>query len=609
MANQFVNLPAPAGNGDGAAVDVSSFGALKTIVCGGNARAQITVEVNNAVVSTDGSWVAVAGFQNTGAATIRVAARWMRMRVSNYNPYVGGTPQVDIGGTDSGTLFQTLIAPAGDGAGASVNVSALGLYKSVQVGGAFRGTLIVEVSEDGVQWAQPFSFQTPGVQSAVIAADFMRVRRVGVPDVAPGLPIINIGATDDFSGDDGVAISAGSQSAVTGTVVFANSNGVSFGMSLSSQVTASMDAFRSVIGPGSTATGPTLSFANSNGVSFGVSGQTITASAGAAVALAAGTQTGATGTVLFSNSNNVSFGMAGSSLVTATASFPAETPFGLSAGSQSVSTGTLLFSNSNGISFGMSGSSRITASYTQSTAPAAISAAGSSVSSGTVVFSNSNGVSFGMNGNTVTGSVAAQTIQLSGWSPYYQVSSSGADPGNSSLVVQPLDFPTDVLFSQLIMPISFSAANASTGTASVTFNWAIYTRNVSTLSRLHSTSFSMSFPFNSTNSSASFNGFRISSAPWTSTITKGNYWVGVQYQSTTSSQDASISFYVAPNQGIIFSGFVGQGLATSNQVQLGMGVFRSTVTAPPTSMAISDIQGTQIAARRPYVWTLGGTTF
>jgi len=183
----------------------------------------------------------------------------------------------------------------------------------------------------------------------------------------------------------GVGFSAGTQSADTGVVRLANSNGLTWGMSGSSQVTASFS---------------TAVFSNSNNVSFGLNGSTITATATIAA-------------TVFSNSNNVSFGLNGST-ITATATFAAETPFGLSAGTQSISTGTLVFSNSNGVTFGMSGSSRITASYSQSTAPnaIAINAAGS-VTAGTIVFSNSNNITFGLNGSTVTATAtfAAQTMQ------------------------------------------------------------------------------------------------------------------------------------------------------------------------------------------------------
>jgi hypothetical protein len=207
MSNQFVNLPVPAGNGVGAAVDVSTFGASKSIVVGGNAQAQITIEVNNDPAQL-GSWSALKTVQNTGEFVVNVACRWMRVRVSNYNSYAGGAPNVDVGGTTDGTTFQALAAPAGSGVAAASNTAALGLYKTVQVGGDYRGTVIVEVSEDGNDYGQPFSFggQSPGIQSKVIAAEFMRVRRVGVPKIDPGLPIVNVGATDTPAGTTGVDV-------------------------------------------------------------------------------------------------------------------------------------------------------------------------------------------------------------------------------------------------------------------------------------------------------------------------------------------------------------------------------------------------------------------
>jgi len=194
MSNIYTSLPVPAGNGVGAAVDVSPLGALKTIVVVGTAQCTVNVEYNNDPAQL-GSWQSAATIQNSGAQTVQVACRWMRTRISNFNVNVGGTSGVNVGGINSGSLFTALPVPAGNGAGAAVDVSAFGgTFKTVQVGGPFRGTLIVEVSEDGtVEWAQPFSFGAPGADSQVLIARFMRVRRVGVPVISPGLPVVNVG--------------------------------------------------------------------------------------------------------------------------------------------------------------------------------------------------------------------------------------------------------------------------------------------------------------------------------------------------------------------------------------------------------------------------------
>ena len=131
----------------------------------------------------------------------------------------------------------------------------------------------------------------------------------------------------------GVGIQAGASSVSNGTVVFANSNGVTFGMS-NSQITASVaggggGGNLTISGGASSISSGQLIFSNSNGVSFGLNGSTMTAS----VAAAGGAQTGISG---------------------------------ISAGTQLQTVGTLQFVNSNSITFGMSNSSQITASFSQS---------------------------------------------------------------------------------------------------------------------------------------------------------------------------------------------------------------------------------------------------
>jgi hypothetical protein len=165
----------------------------------------------------------------------------------------------------------------------------------------------------------------------------------------------------------GIAISASNSLASTGTIIFSNSNGVTFGLS-DGVMTASYTV------PGTTA------FSNSNGVTFGLLGSTITAS------YTVPTIPGAT---VFSNSNNVSFGLNGST-VTATATVASSlTNVNFSAGNTSNNLSAVTFADGNGISFGLDNGT-ITASYTVPVIP------------GATVFSNSNNVSFGLNGSTVT---------------------------------------------------------------------------------------------------------------------------------------------------------------------------------------------------------------
>ncbi len=194
MSNLYVTLPAPSGNGVGASVDVSALAPFKTIVVVGTAQASVNIEFNNDAAQA-GSWQSAATIQNSGAMSVQVACHWMRVRLSNFNPNVGGAISVHLGAISASCDFASLPVPIGNGAGAAVDVSTkAGTYKTVQVGGPFQGTLLVEIAEDaGSEWAQPFSFGAPGAGSQIVIAKFMRVRRIGVPVINPGLPVVNVG--------------------------------------------------------------------------------------------------------------------------------------------------------------------------------------------------------------------------------------------------------------------------------------------------------------------------------------------------------------------------------------------------------------------------------
>jgi hypothetical protein len=206
--------------------------------------------------------------------------------------------------------------------------------------------------------------RTPSGQAAVDAAVELwhSIEDAEPPGGITALPFIMQGAGGGSGAGAGVALAGGTQTAATGTVVFSNSNGYSFGLSGSSQMTMSGDAFRSVIALGSTATGPTVSFLNGNGVTFGMNGNTITASVqtvggtATGVAISAGTEVATTGAVIFSNSNNISFGLNAQTL---TATFAAIKS--ISGGTTRATNGEVVFSNSNSISFGVAGNT-ITAS-------------------------------------------------------------------------------------------------------------------------------------------------------------------------------------------------------------------------------------------------------
>lgn len=205
MAFTKISLPAPAANGSGAAVDASSFGATKTITvkAGGSSvhKPSVIVEASNEAVPT--KWAPLAFFAPDGEETIDVAVRWMRATVTNYRE--GSAPVVEVGGNDDGTEFASIPVPSGNGDGAGVDVD-LPQFKSVHVAGAFRGSISILISQDGgatYQEAMTFLSGQSGIQSKVFAADYMKVRRDGVPEIDPGSPVVNVGACSIGGGGGG----------------------------------------------------------------------------------------------------------------------------------------------------------------------------------------------------------------------------------------------------------------------------------------------------------------------------------------------------------------------------------------------------------------------
>lgn len=205
MAFTKISLPAPAANGSGAAVDASSFGATKTITvkAGGSSvhKPSVIVEASNEAVPT--KWAPLAFFAPDGEETIDVAVRWMRATVTNYRE--GSAPTVEVGGEDDGTEFASIPVPSGNGDGAGVDVD-LPQFKSVHVAGAFRGSISILISQDAgatYQEAMTFLSGQSGIQSKVFAADYMKVRRDGVPEIDPGSPVVNVGACSIGGGGGG----------------------------------------------------------------------------------------------------------------------------------------------------------------------------------------------------------------------------------------------------------------------------------------------------------------------------------------------------------------------------------------------------------------------
>jgi hypothetical protein len=293
------------------------------------------------------------------------------------------------------------------------------------------------------------------------------------------------------SGGGGVGLSAGTQSVSTGTVAFANSNGLTFGMSGSNQVTASYNSTQ-FAGTGTTTAGTNASISitlNSAGINLAISGAAAGTGGASSVGLFATSNTtqsssgtAALSSMIFAGAGAVSVGASNGSVVISAPGTVALTQFsggfstggntagntglataqlvlvggsnitlsgstnggsmtatiigasggaggaGISAGTQSVSTGTVAFANSNGITFGMSGSNQVTASYNSTQfAGTGTTTGGANISASMTL--NSNGLNLSLSGLAAGG---ASTVGLFGTGNTTQNSSTTL--ANSSLL-------------------------------------------------------------------------------------------------------------------------------------------------------------------------------
>lgn len=205
MANVYINLPMPALNGAGASVATITMGGAKSIVVSGDfGNTTLTVEA-----SVDGGtvWAPVAVFQTGGSLVqvVEVACDFMRVNVSGRNNIVPFSAVMDVGANDTGAVVAVIPMPAGNGSGASVNVSALGSFNTFIVGGSFDGaTVLIEASEDGASWGPVVQFAGQGgIFSKVIVAEFYRATVSGRRNPVPFTATASVGAINDSSGGGG----------------------------------------------------------------------------------------------------------------------------------------------------------------------------------------------------------------------------------------------------------------------------------------------------------------------------------------------------------------------------------------------------------------------
>lgn len=232
-----------------------------------------------------------------------------------------------------------------------------------------------------------------------------------------------------------------------------------------------------------------------------------------------------------------------------------------------------------------------------------ISAGTTSNNLSAVTFANSNGVSFGLNGSVVTGSVVPD-VTYKQWDPYWDRELIVTNQGQGTLAIEPVWLP-NVAFDRLCSRVMYSNASGSTGSITASNWFAVYTSNVSTLSLLSSTSFTVALTFSGTDASFSlFSGVRNWTQGWTGSFSAGDYWVGVLNRTTSGGANASWNQLCVSMMASAYVGLFGVAPNSTLQRLMGQGSYTATTAGLPDSIAFSQIHGSGTLPQRAPAWFL-----
>lgn len=207
-ANTFLQLPSVAADGAGPAVDVSALGAAKSIFVGGlaaNDPQLLIIEGANAAAPSDSDFAPVAFLQlPKNFASIKVVARFMRVRVLNFLTGVSTLANVFVGANDASNIFAVVPTPVGNGVGTALNTASLGDIKTLYIGGLVPDdpqTITIEGADDPTPNESDFApiarIQQPkNFDAFELTTQFIRIRVEGFVPGVSGTATANLGAQE-----------------------------------------------------------------------------------------------------------------------------------------------------------------------------------------------------------------------------------------------------------------------------------------------------------------------------------------------------------------------------------------------------------------------------
>ena len=471
----------------------------------------------------------------------------------------------------------------------------------------------------------------------------------------------------------GVAIKgSGAQTQSSGTIEFANSNGITFGLSNNGTMTAShnglttamaSNAGSNFVGLNSALTGNGVSATiNSSGISLNVPAFLTTAQpVGAYLTTAMASNRGSDfiqAAAAFNGTN--ASGTIGSNGLSVSVANPGVY---YSAGILASQRTNIVFGDANGVSFGLNPTGQITATVqlshslgayavgntTQSTsgtmnvntvsfrgegivsvgvsngsvvisAPSGgggltnvnVSAGTTSNNLSNVIFSNANGLSFGLDGSTITASCDGN-VTYQGFNPNPNMIQAYVAQGAGTLHVQKMPSAPNFTFDRVVMGLQYSNATNSSNSCTVSLSFGIYSLNASTLSLIGSNSTSFNISNSGTAGSYSlYSGARLITLGMSSSLSAGNYYIGIWSRTTTSGGAGMTINQIARSAlNSVFAGRIGLANNASYAHEMGLGVYSvSFSTNMPSAMSMTQIiNGTATVVQRQPFYSFAHTTF
>jgi hypothetical protein len=325
-----------------------------------------------------------------------------------------------------------------------------------------------------------------------------------------------------------------------------NATAGSIGFSVAAQT--AQTGISGIAGSGaSTVTAGTVQFANSNNMTFGLNGSTMTASFSVTNTIPS------IGTTVNPVASIASTGTAARYAPddhqhAGVFSIGISAGVGNTSGTTAVLPGRMVFAGGNNITLSQSTSAgnlmTITISHSQPAQTGISGIAGSAastVTAGTIQFANSNGVSFGLNGSTMTASYTQSTPPII--SKYYHAPEgaiSSAQQSNNVVHMQFVEIPYDLSFTRVDIPILVSlASSGTTNTAAIVMTSGLFIYSMSASQTLNPITGSVgTTTYTWASNTANFNnltGGRLASFALATTLPAGQYYVGFQLSTTSGS--------------------------------------------------------------------------